>query len=139
MSRVVLLALSGFVAGIWLASLFAFVQDKYFVGLILLIALVFYTLSKIEREKKNFYLRASIFALFIALGLGRYLLTIPKANLLEDKIGQKISLVGVITGEPDEREGKTYLRVSDNGSGEKILATVPVSYTHLTLPTILRV
>jgi len=119
--KIAIALLSGFVAGVLLRSFFDF--GWQLAGFFVFLGIVLAALSFLGEQKRIFLLIAILMA-GIALGIARYELRDSRnTNLLDQKIGQRVNLQGIIIDEPDERENYTRLTLETNG--DKILL-----YTH---------
>lgn len=125
----------GFISGIALASLFhisiGLISVFIFVGLIVFVYKFFIP------EEHHFILNiVSIFLFGIILGFCRmYVSDLYSSSHLDKYIGQKISVVGIVSEEPDVRENNTKVTVKVKevllptgalATTENILVTVPI-------------
>src|SRR3990167_7455872 len=114
--------LSGFVAGIFISSFvdFGWALALFFVFLGLVFGISYY------RHRTSII--AALF--FVAVGLGQ--LRYQQADLggrqsdLQNKIGQRVSLVGIVSDEPEQKENYNRLVLEDEKSESKILVYIPI-------------
>ncbi|MEK7478167.1 MAG: ComEC/Rec2 family competence protein [Patescibacteria group bacterium] len=110
-----------FIAGIFFASFGA-----ELIGIELLLVMVSVSLLLVGflqplAARKIFILSGFLIA-SLALGVARYNLDIEvKESWLDKKIDQKVTITGIVTAEPDERDKETRLLVSPSGEDKKIL------------------
>src|SRR3989338_6911987 len=115
--------LSGFVSGVFISSFvdFGWALALFFVFLGLVFEIIHY------RYRMSIISAAALF--FIAVGLGQ--LRYQQADLggrqdeLQNKTGQKISLVGIVSDEPEQKENYNRLVLEDEKSEGKILVYLP--------------
>ncbi len=97
-----------FIIGIFLGSVLPFDPTIFIIMIFifLLIAILFWT-DKVVKI-------CALILLCLILGIGRYGLSEPKVNsqTVQFYNGQKVSLVGVVTDEPDVRKDKTNLVIN---------------------------
>ena len=114
--------LSGFVSGIFVSSFvdFGWALALFFVFLGLVFGIIHY------RHRTS--IMAALF--FVAVGLGQ--LRYQQADLsgrqsdLQNKIGQRVSLVGIVSDEPEQKENYNRLVLEDEKSESKILVYIPI-------------
>src|SRR3989344_5650114 len=115
--------LSGFVSGVFISSFvdFGWALALFFVFLGLVFGITYY------RHRMSIISAAALF--FIAVGLGQ--LRYQQADLggrqddLQNKIGQRMSLVGIVSDEPEQKENYNRLVLEDEKSEGKILVYLP--------------
>jgi len=115
--------LSGFVSGVFVSSFvdFGWALALFFVFLGLVFGIVHY------RHRTSIMLAAALF--FIAVGLGQ--LRYGQSDLngqqsdLQNKTGQRVSLVGIVSDEPEQKENYNRLVLEDEKSESKILVYLP--------------
>src|SRR3989338_8367993 len=115
--------LFGFVLGVFVSSFvdFGWALALFFVFLGLVFGIVHY------RHRTSIMLAAALF--FIAVGLGQ--LRYGQSDLngqqsdLQNKTGQRVSLVGIVSDEPEQRENYNRLVLEDEKSEGKILVYLP--------------
>ncbi len=106
--------LAGFLGGVLLRSFLDF--GWQFAGFFVFLGIVILLIS-LTAENRRMVALMGIFLIAMALGMLRYEIKDYKnSETLEQKIGQKIALEGIIVDEPDERENYTRLTVETNGS-----------------------
>ena len=118
--KFLIIILSGFVSGVSFSSFvdlgLAFSLFFIFIGII------FASLNFLNFSYSKFFLVMALF--FIAFGVGqlRYKQsnTVNK-NYLQEKINQKVVLIGVVSDEPEEKENYNRLVLKDEKTGGKIL------------------
>lgn len=105
--------LSGFITGVLVGS---FVDLGWaFAGLFGFLGAAFLVLNFFE--KKKLLLLAAIFLIALSLGMARYEIKDAKSDLtwIEEKVGERAVLQGIIADEPEERENYTrYVAESQN-------------------------
>ncbi len=105
--------LAGFLAGVFLRSFFNFgwagVCFLAFLGIVIFLV----SLGADSRRLTSLF---AVFLIAVSLGVARYEIKDYKNTaILEQKVGQKITLEGVVIDEPDERENYTrYIVEADN-------------------------
>ncbi len=107
--------IGGFFLGVFLQSLIDFGWSFFYLAILLALAFLFLFLI----FKKSGYLILAIIFCGLALGGGRLEMTNPQIEKIP--VGQTFILKAKIIEEPDEREAKTRLIVSENKTGTKIL------------------
>lgn len=103
--KAIAVLLAGFFAGVLARSFadFGWQSAGFFVFLGIIILFV-----SLVSDSRRTMVATAIFLIAIGLGAGRYELKDTKnTELLEQKVGQKIILEGIIIDEPDERENYT--------------------------------
>ncbi len=105
--------LAGFLSGVFLRSFLNFGWPG--AGFFAFLGLAICAVSFLSKNKRPILLIA-VFLIAMALGMGRYEIKDYKNTAaLEQKVGQKVILEGVIIDEPDERENYTrYIVEADN-------------------------
>jgi competence protein ComEC len=115
--KAIAVLLAGFLGGVLLRSFMNF--GWQFAGFFVFLGVVMLLISLMTESRKLISLIA-IFLIAMALGMGRYEAKDYKNTaVLEQKIGQKITLEGVVIDEPDERE--YYRRLVIYSNDNKIL------------------
>ncbi len=114
-----------FISGIFLASIINIYQP-YLVGVLIFGVVLIFSLFFTFKEKKLFL--AGFFLLFLVLGISRYQMAEFKIENNELKqvndSGEKITLIGKVSAEPDIRENQIKLEIEPNSMEGKILAVV---------------
>src|SRR3989344_3259799 len=121
--KFLIIILTGFVSGIFVSSFIDFGRALalFFVFLGLVFVITNY------RHQMSIMSAAALF--FIAVGLGQ--LRYQQADLsgrqsdLQNKIGQRVSLVGIVSDEPEQKENYNRLVLEDEKSEGKILVYLP--------------
>ncbi len=105
----------GFLGGVFIASFFS---SLYFIFFLLGLSLVAVFLPR------GFLV--SVFLCAAALGMGRvYAVTTPQSVVLDEAVGERVSVEGVVFEEPDVREKSTRLSVRLHG-GVGVLVVAPL-------------
>src|SRR3990167_7861020 len=121
--------LSGFVSGVFISSFvdFGWALALFFLFLGLVFVIIHYRRSMSIVPTRSVFLTIALF--FIAVGLGQ--LRYQQADLsgqqsdLQNKIGQRMSLIGIVSDEPEQKENYNRLVLEDEKSGWKILVYLP--------------
>src|SRR3989338_5069043 len=121
--KFLVIILSGFVSGVFVSSFvdFGWALALFFVFLGLVFGIVHY------RHRTSIMLAAALF--FIAVGLGQ--LRYGQSDLngqqsdLQNKTGQRVSLVGIVSDEPEQKENYNRLVLENEKSESKILVYLP--------------
>jgi len=119
--KFLVIILSGFVSGIFISSFVDF--GRAFALFFVFLGLVFGIIHYRHRTS----IIAALF--FIAVGLGQ--LRYQQADLsgrqsdLQNKTGQRVSLVGIVSDEPEQKENYNRLVLEDEKSEGKILVYLP--------------
>ena len=122
--KFLIIILTGFVSGIFVCSFIDFGRALalFFVFLGLVFVITNY------RHQMSIMSAAALF--FIAVGLGQ--LRYQQADLsgrqsdLQNKTGQRVSLVGIVSDEPEQKENYNRLVLEDEKSESKILVYIPI-------------
>jgi len=122
--KFLIIILTGFVSGIFVSSFIDFGRALalFFVFLGLVFVITNY------RHQMSIMSAAALF--FIAVGLGQ--LRYQQADLsgrqsdLQNKTGQRVSLVGIVSDEPEQKENYNRLVLEDEKSESKILVYIPI-------------
>jgi len=117
---------TGFVGGVWYASLFP--VPPFTTALLVLLALAFLLIALIEKDTRAQLLLVSCLALSCALGLGRFRQTAnqEQAALLNQYLGERVTLTGTVAEEPNVRDTGTRLTVLLHGVSQNGQATTSI-------------
>src|SRR3989344_2830920 len=121
--------LSGFVAGVFISSFIDFGRAfaLFFVFLGLVFVIIHYRRSMSIVPAGSVFLTIALFFAVFGLGQLRY----QQADLsgqqsdLQNKIGQRMSLVGIVSDEPEQKENYNKLVLEDEKRESKILVYLP--------------
>src|SRR3989338_3705070 len=123
--KFLIIILSGFVAGGFISSFIDFGRAfaLFFVFLGLVFVIIHYRRSMSIVPAGSVFLTIALFFAVFGLGQLRY----QQADLsgqqsdLQNKIGQRMSLIGIVSDEPEQKENYNRLVLEDEKSGWKIL------------------
>lgn len=116
--KIAIVLLSGFIAGVLFSSFVSF--GWVFAGFFVFAGFVVFLISFIS-ENRKFVVLVAIFLTMVGLGIARYEMKNARDFSLDENIGRRVVLQGIITDEPDEREN--YTRLVMKADGAKILLT----------------
>jgi len=127
--KFLIIILSGFVSGVFVSSFvdFGWALALFFVFLGLVFGIVHYRHRTSIVSAGGVFLTIALF--FTAFGLGQ--LRYQQADLsgrqsnLQNKAGQRVSLVGIVSDEPEQKENYNRLVLEDEKSESKILVYLP--------------
>lgn len=111
--KLIVTLLSGFVGGVLLGS---FLNFGWAFALFFIFLGIFLGIINFLSENRGLFLLIGIALISLGLGMARYELENPQENteLLEERVGKKVSLEGIIVDEPEERENYTKLVLESN-------------------------
>ena len=126
---------AGFILGVFLRSFFDWGWPVIFLFSLLSLAILLYAgIFTSSKTIRNAFILSSLFLFIFALGVFRFHISDQATGdpLLEQRVGEKITVEGVIIDEPDERERNVKLTIAleeifENGTSttldSKVLAT----------------
>ncbi len=128
--KFLIIILSGFISGVFISSFVDFGRALalFFVFLGLVFGIIHYRHRISIVDSRGVFLTATLF--FIAFGFGQLRYgqsdSIGRQSDLQNKAGQRVSLVGIVSDEPEQKENYNRLVLEDEKSEGKILVYIPI-------------